>query len=342
MLRAVLLVGSGIIPCFCNDVQAPLYVEAFQPYPGYVGSLSGVAGTFQLGQDGAHAQTLFFDLAKADPKCDNPTNVVGVANGCGIHIHEGTSCEDAGDHYWSSSFTVDDPWAPVRYMVPSSGANTTGGRKVRVVTGTSLGDMVGRAVVVHDSAGSRIACGLLKRSAFTSGKQLAVSNFTKYPAYEGDLVVAGVVSIDLIGTGAEASQVLTFNLTGIDPTCGATSISGVANACGIHVHVGGQCGNADTIGGHYYDQEAIASDPWTPITYTVTGGEASGVTIKVVTGVTSEDVAGRTVIVHDASGARIACGAIPDPRSQSVVTSASSVTFAFLPLLFALGMTLLR
>jgi len=340
MLRAVWLVGAGV-PCFCNDVQAPLYVEAFKPYPGYTGSLSGVVGTVQLGQDGAHAQTLFFDFAKADPKCDNPTNVVGVTNACGIHIHEGTSCEDAGDHYWSSNFTADDPWATIRYTVPSSGANMTGGQNARVVTGTSLSDMVGRAVVVHDSAGSRIACGLLNRSAFTSGKQLTVSSFTKYPVYEGDLVVAGVVSIDLIGTGVEASQVLTFNLTGVDPTCGATDISGVANACGIHVHVGGACGSANTIGGHYYNQEAIASDPWKPITYTAPSGEASGITVKVVTGVTSEDVAGRTMIVHDASGARIACGAIPDPWSQSVIDSASSVTFAFLPLLFALGMALL-
>jgi len=133
----------------------------------------------------------------------------------------------------------------------------------------------------------------------------------------------------------------------------------VDNACGIHVHVGGDCENASTIGGHYYKQDVIAPDPWKPIMYSAEGGKASGVTIKVVTGVTSEDVAGRTMVVHDASGARIACGAIPDPWSEgngtadegsnsskgsnvSLIDGASSVTFAASPLLLALVMAFLR
>lgn len=207
-------------------------------------------------------------------------------------------------------------------------------------------------MVVHDVTGARIACALLKGSTFTSGKQLTVSSFEKYPGYSGKLEVAGSMGIDLIGTGVEASQVLTFNLTGGDPVCGTADITGVPNACGIHVHMGRDCGNASTIGGHYYDQDKIASDPWKPIMYTAKSGKALGVTIKVVTGVTSEDVAGRTMVVHDSSGARIACGAIPDPWVKgngtatdgmtAMIDSASSATFAASVLVMALAMALVH
>merc|ERR1712039_988382 len=181
---------------------------------------------------GTHTQVLFFDLTMVDPKCDNVTDVTGVANACGIHIHEGTSCETAGGHYWSKNFTEEDPWATIRYTVSSSGANTAAGQNVRVATGLPLSDMEGRAVVVHDVAGNRTACSLLKSSVLTSGKQLTVSSFVKYPGYQGNLVVAGSMSIDLVGAGAEASQVLAFDLSGVDPTCGTADIEGTDNACG--------------------------------------------------------------------------------------------------------------
>ena len=35
--------------------------------------------------------------------CDTPPNA------CGVHIHEGTTCETAGGHYYGNGVTV-DPW----------------------------------------------------------------------------------------------------------------------------------------------------------------------------------------------------------------------------------------
>merc|ERR1719164_359233 len=43
------------------------------------------------------------------------TTPEGVANACGIHIHEGKTCDDAsavGGHYFA---TDSDPWSPLGY-----------------------------------------------------------------------------------------------------------------------------------------------------------------------------------------------------------------------------------
>lgn len=338
MLRAFLLASAGV-PCILAHGQEPLITEPFTKYPGYEGDLSQVAGSVQLGQDEEGTQVIFFDLANVDPNCDGASENL-VDNACGIHVHEGTSCDDALGHYYSSDLAA-DPWATVRYVVSDASSGIATGQNVRVTTGKTLFDMEGRVFLVHDFDGNRIACGLLSHGLFAADKQLLVESFSAYPGYDGNLTVAGSATIDFIGSDADAAQVLTFALSGIDPECGTADITGVDNACGIHVHAGSDCEDAGTIGGHYYNSTVIGEDPWKPIMYVAAeGGIAKGLTIKVVTAVSSEDVAGRTLVVHDATGARIACGAIPDP-SGIAVTSGSASSHVGAPLLLAAALAYL-
>jgi len=214
----------------------------------------------------------------------------------------------------------EDPWASIRYTVAQDAETTTSGQNVRVATGKTLADVKGRTMVVHDVTGARVACSLLTAES-SRNAALVVESFTPYPGYTGDLATVGTVDLEQIGTGTNASQALAFSLTGADPSCGTDDVSGVANACGIHVHEGSDCSNASTIGGHYYDLEAYPSeDPWKPIVYSAPGGNTTGVTTRIVTGVTNADVVNRTLIVHDVTGARIACGQIVN--APSVTTSA--------------------
>ena len=112
------------------------------------------------------------------------------------------------------------------------------------------------------------------------------------------------------GNGA-GSVMLEAVLVNVDPRCSAESDK--PNGCGIHIHSGDDCADADTIGGHLYAGE---SDPWSSVAYQVHGrpgspGTGSGSMVPV--GMSAEDLIGRAFVVHDFDGARIACGYVPPP-----------------------------
>jgi len=118
-------------------------------------------------------------------------------------------------------------------------------------------------------------------------------------------------------TTAGTTQTFTYALSGADPACSSGAASGVSNSCGIHIHVGMSC-TADA-GGHYY-AGAVTSDPWTSISYTSAADGSSSGTESVDTGGESADVAGRTMIIHDHTGARVACailGAVTQARGMN-------------------------
>lgn len=84
----------------------------------------------------------------------------------------------------------------------------------------------------------------------------------------------------------------------------------MANACGIHIHAGTTCEDAAAVGGHYFDATSITADPWSPITYSASRyGSAVGY-VKVAIG-KGQDIFGRAMVVHDSTGARVACAVLP-------------------------------
>jgi Cu/Zn superoxide dismutase len=93
---------------------------------------------------------------------------------CGIHIHEGTSCDShdaVGDHYWRHDDpaveTHGDPWqleSGVRravYMTDGVG-KTPPGHRFSLYSGYGFEMNEGHAVVVHARDGTRIGCGVLR------------------------------------------------------------------------------------------------------------------------------------------------------------------------------------
>lgn len=297
-------------------------------------STSGTAGTAK--------QTLTWSLSGLDTTC-GPNAAGGVSNGCGIHIHSGTSCasaDEVGGHYYSAAL-VTDPWKPIVYVTRNHGRSTESAG-VEVVTGLSAGDITGRVIVVHALDGARIACGVLGRE---TGSSIAahVPSFVAYPGYSGIHKVVGTASITSIsGTEATAKQLLKWSLAGADAACRTPgAASGVKNGCGIHVHAGTSCDSHAAVSGHYYSP-ALATDPWLPIAYVASVGGASNQEsgVVVTTGLSTADVVGRVMVVHElASGRRIACGVIVDGGKSSTSDASSAVHLGMaLPyLLMALG-----
>jgi len=90
-----------------------------------------------------------------------------------------------------------------------------------------------------------------------------------------------------------------------EPECAVTPDC-VANACGIHIHNGKSCDQHDSVGEHYYNTD-LEDDPWLPITHR--GFPAAG--RRYIRIGADQDTSGHTVVVHDETGARIACAVLP-------------------------------
>lgn len=259
---------------------------SFSSYPGYTGSLA-VSGTVKMTFFEGTVDINYIDLI-ADPACaDGPT---GLDNSCGIHFHEGTTCEDAdevGGHFFSGDA---DPW------VIDAVYTGNGEGELSVDYGYDYPDTEGRALILHDALGSRISCELLYPQMV-----LTMSIEGAYPGYDGSLSTTGEVELNF-----QATQVtIHYSLSGADPACDNGPTEGVSNSCGIHIHEGTSCDTNDDVSGHYYDS-SIMSDPW-EFNASYTGSEGR---LVVEYGYGWESTEGRVFVVHDVSGTRVTCDVI--------------------------------
>lgn len=137
-------------------------------YPGYDGNLN-VTGTVSFraasfSNNGRDVFLMNWNMQGLEPEGCAGTPPAGVANACGIHIHEGMTCEQAGGHHYNADWATEDPWSTVNYTTNATISNAaTGDHNYHAViaAGTNISSIAGRAVVVHESSGARIACGLI-------------------------------------------------------------------------------------------------------------------------------------------------------------------------------------
>lgn len=168
-------------------------------------------------------------------------------------------------------------------------------------------------MIVHDYEGGRIACAIIT-PPMGPGYAGTHVPFVPYDGYTGDLtMVSG--SVEVIPMG-EKQQHIYWSLSNLDTDC-AAGAGPNANSCGIHIHEYGTCLAA--AGGHYYAPMSDDSeDPWATISYTSDEyGSATG-DAHVMTMIDYDDVLGKSMIVHDYSGGRIACAIIlPTPCEET-------------------------
>jgi len=140
-------------------------------YPNYVGGTTNVDGwvtvTFHRS-----SLTLEAKLTGLEPEVT-----------AGIHIHEGTTCcasthndpanpnaprDSVGDHYYNKVTRLVDPWDEKHDATYTSLKDGTTAPKFlasgafHLNQGYTHVENVGRVVVVHDSNGARIGCGVLR------------------------------------------------------------------------------------------------------------------------------------------------------------------------------------
>ena len=142
-----------LVPVRRRDPSQSMLAE-LGPYPGYTGDLE-VRGTVHVDFFSDDTIDFAFGIAGVEPDCVE----------CGIHIHSGTTCDDAslvGGHYWDADELGEaDPWVAQEGAYYTSDAYGLASRNFFLYHGFGFNDNVGHAVVVHASDGSRIACGVL-------------------------------------------------------------------------------------------------------------------------------------------------------------------------------------
>jgi hypothetical protein len=115
-----------------------------------------------------------------------PGTDCNFTNGCGVHIHNGTSCADKasqGGHLYDAAAVPEDPWLTTMYH----STNDKGDAQFVGCVETAIdGSFANYPFIVHSNNGSRVSCGILKASGSSpvgppakgpSGSSAATSQF---------------------------------------------------------------------------------------------------------------------------------------------------------------------
>merc|ERR1712166_1142238 len=234
----------------------------------------------------------------------------------GIHIHYGTTCDTEatvkGDapaganlgHYYVPDATPDsseDPWGPVKWNSDGDGIAKAFYEISEADLGAAAVSAYDRVVIVHNSAGGKIGCGVLA-------------------SYEPTTVTGAATA----STTSAGKLKLEWSLTGLTPDTPSTG----SGKNGIHIHYGTTCQSEATVKGdapagankgHYYvpaspDAAVLAGeDPWGPVKW---GSDGDGNAVGSVEiseadlGATPGSAYNRVVIVHNSAGKKVGCGVL--------------------------------
>lgn len=129
---------------------------------------------------------------------------------------------------------------------------------------------------------------------------LGINKFVVYPGYNAtDFDTSGEVIVTF-SHGETSHFNFRFDLSGVPPNC--------VN-CGIHIHQGKTCSDANSVGGHYYKVDV---DPWTTDGGAIYTSDGDGLTAGSFTLLTGYDTmlqnVGHAVVIHDQEGVRVSCG----------------------------------
>jgi hypothetical protein len=139
-----------------DEVPVARMEASLQEYPGYTGNdriPSGGIASVEVYSDGAFKLRL---------------SVTGLELGCtkcGVHIHTGTTCDDAalvGDHYWNPAIYGEaDPWIAANGAYYDAGVLAQVEKYFYFDSGYGFEEIKNHSVVLRCQDGSGILCGTL-------------------------------------------------------------------------------------------------------------------------------------------------------------------------------------
>eukprot|EP00401_Gymnodinium_catenatum_P077744 CAMPEP_0117487338 /NCGR_PEP_ID=MMETSP0784-20121206/15944_1 /TAXON_ID=39447 /ORGANISM="" /LENGTH=341 /DNA_ID=CAMNT_0005281983 /DNA_START=79 /DNA_END=1104 /DNA_ORIENTATION=- len=310
-VRSAIMLGGGLLlQCF--------QVAHAAPYSVYTAKLteldgSGVSGSVTVFVtstglmgigEAAGLETFIKDEANSGSNCTK-------TNACGAHVHNGSSCSSSsvqGGHYFNGDT---DPWTKVGYGITD--ADGMGSFKFDVTTSAKSVDQ--KPFIVHDNAGGRVACGILKEVTVDLwNASLAPLSLSGSSSGVKGSVTIHKTSTGLVGAGAA---------DGLEKSLSSQANGGndckSTNGCGVHVHSGTACTDAESQGDHYYTGD---TDPWTNVVYDKTDGKGFASFVFMVTN-GATNITDKPFIVHNNAGGRVSCGLLGSTTTTTTTTGAA-------------------
>jgi hypothetical protein len=223
---------------------------------------------------------------------------------CTWSIVEGGTCHDAdrlGNTLYydrqDPALAVFNPFSTCYYSTNYGGSDSS----ATVFNGFSMEENENRAIVLNDSTGSPLACGILKKMAHprTYPKLWAnLANLTNY-----DQAVEGKIRVDFY---PDRAFHVDFQFTGAPPAC---------PMCAIAIHAGTSC--TDPPGPPHWNSNKMSQDPWTFANGAFYQSDGTGTSLDregffLYDGFDYDNHKDRVVIVSDGNGDPIACGELKE------------------------------
>jgi len=234
-----------------------------------------------------------------------------AANGCGVHVHAGDSCEPdrQGGHFFAGAV---DPWLVIGYPSSSDIGNAT----FDFIIEDPATDIAGRPFIVHRNDGGRVSCGILRQ--LNHGVwYTALSPWT-------DGVATGTVTmltVPNIAVGAGAVFGLGSSITRRE--CNGS------NACGVEVNEGFSC-DGDDLGEALFEG---TMNPWENVGYDMADAQGRASFVFNISDPSATNVIGRAFIARFIDGSPVTCGLL---RAKSAALRIVSASAAIATLLFFL------
>jgi Cu/Zn superoxide dismutase len=285
-------VACAVIPATTDRATATNFVKLGQTAV----AVEGMA-TLDFRATSVH---ISYNLTHVDSRCTVP--MPETTNSCGLHIHEGKSCDAPLKHFFDANIYKMDPWANINYRAMNG--NSMG--MVDVEFGYGYMQSNGHALVLHDLNGNPMACAIISTGTALRDTVSVVTLTPLTPT----ATIEGKVLLDFQGMGVK----LSYDLTGVDANC--SSVGPAKLSCGIHIHQGFNC--SDPMG-HYYNAMLYPEDPWMYASYSTLGGGMARGSLVVSYGEAYSTSMGRSLVLHNYAGEKVVCHTIPQITDNVVV-----------------------
>lgn len=177
------------------------------------------------------------------------------------------------------------------------GVNSISRSAFRIDNGCTKEENIGQAIIIADSHGSAVACGILGEEA---KEKVLVADMSSYPGYTGSLTPSGKVTVAF---NDDDTFTFSYDVSGLKEDC---------IGCGIHIHAGTSCATIDGPLGHGWNS-VVVQDLWTAAggaTYASDNmGNAKGY-FSMTNRFGYEVNANHAVVIHTQDGSRVACGVL--------------------------------